>query len=53
MIQYVTRKKHLLLELDKTGCVLPPNAKGYTMLRDALLPDKTWDTNGELAKRKL
>ena len=34
----------LFKELDKAECVLPDNAKGYLLLRDARLPDKSWDT---------
>ena len=44
MIQYVARKKQLIQELDRTHCVPPDTAKGYILLRDALLPDRAWDT---------
>jgi len=44
MIQYISRKKTLLNELDRAKCPLPSNAKGYLMLRDAGLPEKAWDT---------
>ena len=44
MIQYVSRKKTLFTELDRTKCILPADAKGYIMLRDASLSDKAWDT---------
>ena len=40
MLQYITRKKVLITELDKAQCVLPDVAKGYIMLRDAHLPDR-------------
>ena len=43
MIQYVTRKKVLIAELERGSCVLPPVFKGYILLRDALLNDKAWD----------
>ena len=44
MVQYVVRKTTLMKELDKAKCVLPSNAKGYIMQRDAGLPEKAWDT---------
>ena len=40
MLQYISRKRTLLGELDRCKCVLPDNAKGYIMLRDAQLPEK-------------
>ena len=39
MIQYVTRKKQLIVELEKADSKLTKTFKGYTILRDALLPD--------------
>ena len=44
LIQYVSRKKQLMQELDRTRCVLPDTARGYILLRGALLPDRAWDT---------
>ena len=44
MVQYISRKTVLFKELDKAACVLPDNAKGYLLLRDARLTDKSWDT---------
>ena len=43
MVQYTARKRILLNELDRAKCVLPSNAKGYIVLRDAHLSDKAWD----------
>ena len=44
MLQYVSRKKVLLNDLERAKCPLPSNAKGYIMLRDANLPERAWDT---------
>ena len=44
MLQYISRKKTLLDELEKAKCPLPSHFKGYVMMRNAKLPDKAWDT---------
>ena len=44
MVQYVSRKRTLPNDLDRTKCVLPSSAKGYVLLRDAQLSDRAWDT---------
>ena len=44
MVQYVARKRTLLNELTRAKCELPSVALGYIMLRDANLPERSWDT---------
>ena len=44
MLQYISRKKTLINDLEKAECPLPSQFKGYMLLRDARLPQKTLDT---------
>ena len=44
LIQYISRKKTLMNDMDRHGCQLPSNFRGYIILRDALLTDRAWDT---------
>ena len=44
MLQFISRKKTLISELEKAECPLPSPFKGYILMRDAKLPDKAWDT---------
>ena len=30
-------------DMGRRGCQLPPNFRGYIILRDALLTDRAWD----------
>ena len=43
MLQYTSKKRSLLRELDRVDCELPSKAKGYLMLRGAKLNDRAWD----------
>ena len=43
MLQYCIRRDKLFKSLAKEGWSIPDEAKGYILLRDAILPEKARD----------
>ena len=41
---YASRKNALFKDLDRAKCVLPNDAKGYFLLKDATISGTAWDT---------
>ena len=44
MLMYLSRKNALFKELERAKFPLPPEGKGYILVRDANIGPRAWDT---------